>query len=124
MAEHFDVDPAIVRVAWVVLCFVTLGFALLLYVSLVVIMPRNRYTEAEGSDALDQPVVVASEEYQYPDEGGSRRRNIFAVLLIAAGGLILLSNVDIFWWLNLAVIWPVILIGIGAAVLFGRSKRA
>jgi len=41
LAERYDWDPSIVRIGWVVLCFVTGGLALLLYISMIIIMPKD-----------------------------------------------------------------------------------
>ena len=49
-AEHYDIDPSIVHIGWVVLCFVTGGLALLLYISMIIIMPK-------GIESAAQPAV-------------------------------------------------------------------
>ena len=41
LAEHYDWDPSIVRIGWVVLYFVTGGLALLVYISMIIIMPKG-----------------------------------------------------------------------------------
>ena len=38
-AEYFDIDPVIVRVAWVVLTIVTGGIAALVYLVLAIVTP-------------------------------------------------------------------------------------
>ncbi len=40
LGEYLDVDPVVVRIAWVVLCFITFGVALLLYFAMAIIVPR------------------------------------------------------------------------------------
>jgi phage shock protein C len=41
MAEYFDVDPTIIRLAWVLAFFATGPLALLLYVMCALIIPRE-----------------------------------------------------------------------------------
>ena len=41
LAERYDWDPSIVRIGWVVFCFVTGGLALLLYISMMIIVPKD-----------------------------------------------------------------------------------
>ena len=45
------------------------------------------------------------------------------IILLAIGALLLLSNLHIFWWLQWQYIWPVILIVIGLAIIFGSRLR-
>ena len=49
LAEYFDVDVTLVRVGWVVLCFVTLGMALLGY---IVLPLRHPNTDPSLSSAI------------------------------------------------------------------------
>lgn len=43
IAEYFDVDPTLVRAAYAVLSFCSVGFpGLLLYIVLMIIMPQNK----------------------------------------------------------------------------------
>lgn len=40
-AEHFEIDLLLVRILWVIIAFASLGTAILLYIILWIIMPRN-----------------------------------------------------------------------------------
>jgi len=41
IGEYFDVDPVLVRIIWVILAFASLGTAILIYIILWIIVPRN-----------------------------------------------------------------------------------
>lgn len=41
LAEYLEVDPVLVRVAWVVLAFLSAGIAILLYAILIFIIPNQ-----------------------------------------------------------------------------------
>ena len=41
MGEYFDVDPTLIRVAWVLSAFVTCGTAILLYIACWFLMPAQ-----------------------------------------------------------------------------------
>ncbi len=41
IAEYFDVDPVLVRIIWVILAFASLGTAILIYIILWIVVPRN-----------------------------------------------------------------------------------
>ena len=127
LAEYFDVDPVLVRVAWVVLCFVTFGFAILLYIIMAIVMPREESIATGKSTASsehgDDTGDSAPQASQVAGREEGRRRNLFALAIICLGGLLLLSNLGV-WWFSWGVLWPVVLIGLGAFLLIGRSKSA
>ena len=68
LAEHYDIDPSIVRIGWVALCFVTGGLALLLYISMIIIMPKGIQNAAEPA-AGDGPPTEETDEGQEPTVG-------------------------------------------------------
>jgi phage shock protein C len=41
LAEYFDVDPVIMRVAWVLFAFLSVGVAVLLYLVLIFVIPSE-----------------------------------------------------------------------------------
>ena len=64
MADYFDVNPVLVRVAWVVLCFATAGVALAVYVIMAMVMPRHGSPDAE-------PMEVVTENFEELTEDAS-----------------------------------------------------
>ena len=56
LAEHFDVDPLLVRLGFVGLCFVS-GIGLVLYVVLALLLPRP-VNAGPGSDLKGLAVIV------------------------------------------------------------------
>jgi len=41
LAAYFDIDPVLMRVAWVVLAFLSAGIAILLYLVLIFVIPEE-----------------------------------------------------------------------------------
>ena len=41
LAEYLEIDPVLMRVAWVVLAFVSVGLAVLLYAVLIFVIPNE-----------------------------------------------------------------------------------
>ncbi len=41
LAEYFDVDPVIMRVAWVIFAFLSVGVAVVLYLALIFVIPSE-----------------------------------------------------------------------------------
>jgi phage shock protein C len=103
LAEYFEVDPSLVRVAFVV---GTLwgGLGLILYVILAIVLPVD-------PDAAD--VTVPRPE---------RSRHLAAVVLIVLGALLLAGNVGWAPWLTWQFFWPTVLVVVGGALLL-RSKE-
>ena len=139
MAEYFDVDPALMRVAWVVGTLVTGGLALVGYVILAIVVPK------EESQAADNSEVVRENLRDLPDDaaragaraeealdaasgggedgGAGRGRFLAGLVLVAIGVIFLLSNLGVLFWWRWDIFWPVILIGIGLAFLVIHRKR-
>ena len=103
LAEYFEVDPSLVRVAFVVATLWS-GLGLLLYVILAIVLP------VDPDAAL---VTVPRPE---------RSRNLAAVVLILLGALLLAGNVGWAPWLTWQFFWPTVLVVVGGALVL-RSKE-
>ena len=122
LANYLNTDPALVRVGWVVLALVTNGVGVLAYLVCWVAVPEEPKVAAEpviGPDGEPMPVVEAPVEPRPHREGRAG--------LVVGVGLVLLGA----WFLvreylppvNWNLIWPVVLIGIGALILITSSRR-
>jgi phage shock protein C len=104
LGEYFNIDPTWLRLAFVILT-ITKGLGLLLYVIGWVVIPRR-------------PV---GEEVPAPPPSSSATKKINGSLLpglILIGiGLIFLFEETI-WWFDFHLVWPVILILVGGALLY------
>ena len=123
IASYFDIDAVIVRLTWVVLCFLTAGLALLAYIALAIIMPREGRRKAAEGPPDAEPAADEEEDWSEDDEV-SRRRGpfVFGLFLVVVGVLALLVNLGVFSWWRWDVLWPVVLIAIGALVVIGRVR--
>lgn len=129
--RHLDVDPVLVRVAFVVLSFAN-GLGVLLYLACWALVPREGATAAVGAAGVEGAFAGAREAAEEAaraigrsaeDAGGARL--VIGYLLIALGVVLLLHNLDwIRWpsWARFDVLWPLILVGMGAG-LVRRSMR-
>ena len=41
IAEHLNIDPTLIRILWVFLIFVSLGFAVIMYIVMWIIVPKE-----------------------------------------------------------------------------------
>jgi len=129
VAEYFDIDPALVRVAAVVL-FLMNGVGLLAYLVAWVAIPWRPGDQPEqaadgiaGGSASAAPGPI--------DHPAPRHLDLVAGgLFIAAGLMFLLMNLGLLDWdflhmIRWRVIWPVALIALGAFVVMSsiRAQR-
>lgn len=126
MAEYFDIDPTLMRAAWVVFILASAGTALIAYIILAIIMPKQESVAAQTSQPSAENAVELPDDASQPtprkDEAWrwSSHRNLFGVAIVAAGVLFLLSNLGLLFWWRWDVLWPLALIAIGVALILGR----
>ena len=119
IAEYFSIDPVVVRIAFVIITLAG-GAGVLAYIIMAMVMPDN------------DPMPMGSGEGPYLTGGTLPNGNILgrnasmigALILIGLGMLFLIDNLQWFGWFQPALFWPLILIGIGAALLAKHSTHA
>ena len=99
LASYFKLDPALVRLAFIVFALVG-GASILLYLVLWVAVPLS-----------DTPSAATP---RYSGE-------TVAIGLIAVGVVWLLANFGVFRFINWSVGWPLVLVAVGVALLLRRS---
>ncbi len=119
LAAYLDVDPVIVRVAFIVLCFATAGLAFVAYIALAVLTPpestagglesRSDGGSAEGSKP--SPDLLTADD--------SRSNYLVGVGLLLVGALCLAWVFDV----NRVAIWGVGLIALGALFVLRGALR-
>ena len=103
LAHYFKVDPALVRILFIVFALAG-GASLLLYLILSIAVPSDH----------GAPVATVS-------TGGGQE--MLASILIAVGGIWLLANLGAFTFVQWRFAWPVILVVFGIALLVRRVSR-
>ncbi|MDQ3734520.1 MAG: PspC domain-containing protein [Actinomycetota bacterium] len=109
VARHLRLDPLIVRGAFVVLAF--LGVGVLIYALLWVFLPQAETVEVQPGNA--RPTGTGSSLLTLD---ALRDKPSLAILLIGIGGALLLAQVGPF--ANVQVIWPLIIVGLGLALIW------
>jgi phage shock protein PspC (stress-responsive transcriptional regulator) len=106
LADHYRIDPSIVRVLAVLLTLGT-GIGLVLYIAMWIVVPLRPYGEAASTTG-----------------GRTTGWNSYlpGVLLIGAGAILMI--VQVFRWLHWYVVWPVLLILVGLGLVFYQSGRS
>lgn len=114
IAEYFDVDPAIVRIIWVMVTLLG-GTGFILYIIGMIIMPVNPdQIKANGAASVAK--------------SPSDKKRFWGVLLILFGALVLVSNfgwfADVHWFsLSWGKIFPVILIMLGVWLIYMQTRK-
>lgn len=118
LAEYFEVDPVLVRLAFVLLFFFN-GVGLLLYIVAIFIIPRDDSgyrVVPEGSNAQGQAEGENLNGSQEESEKKSKSRMIFGAILMVVGGLLLLN--DVFPSIDFGDIFPLVLLGLGSWLVY------
>jgi phage shock protein PspC (stress-responsive transcriptional regulator) len=116
IAEYLGIDPLFIRL-FIVLWAVTGGSAFLVYLVLWVVMPAEGDTSTMNLDGrIKQVGIEISEVARHPNS----QLVVFAgVGLIGMGVFFILQQAGFPWstWFNWKVIWPVVLVLAGIALL-------
>jgi len=111
MAEYFNIDPNLMRILWVILAFLG-GSGVIVYLAALIIVPNNPdQTVPENRDLVIKDKTL-----------------FWGSLLIVVGIFLIFRQIGIFhsfrlWNLPWQSIWAIILIAIGAVLLFNRSRE-
>ena len=117
LAEHFDVDPSLVRVFWFLSIFVG-GFGVLLYIAMAFIVPLEPLS-AEAAAAAAAGVPAG---HRHVTRGSGHVATFAGIALVLFGTLALIGAAlpsVVSWYL----IWPVFIIGMGAVLIAGAVRR-
>ncbi len=122
MAEYFDVDPTLVRIAWVVLTFASAGIALIAYLILAIIMPKHALPQHAPTPNAEVSAESSDPEYDATPARSrwGRGRTLLGGVLIAMGVLFLLNSLGALFWWRWDIFWPVVIIAVGVAILASR----
>ncbi len=113
VSEYFNIDPVIVRIIWVLLCFVPAGPGLLAYLICALIIPED-----DG--------VIYQDENNSSSYNTSNTPIFIGIALVIAGGFMLTKAI----WpqfaanlMNFGKYWPILLIIFGIYIIVTQSNR-
>src|SRR5438132_9087961 len=134
IAEFLQVDATLVRAFFVIGSIITGGLGLLGYIILIVLMPlpgqpapfvkTSGVTTSTLEGAASDPTATAPLASPPADpEAAERRRAAVGLFLIALGAIFLFGNAGVFRIVRWDLVWPLVIIGIGALLLAQRMRR-
>lgn len=134
IAEYFDVDSTIIRLAWVLFAIFG-GTGIIAYIIASFIMPVNPYYETSShweksnTNEKDEDSSIKNEYHQMYKENNDKNRFLLGLLLILLGTFFFSRNLfpNFPWhWLNIGYIfsnfWPIILIILGIFTIISGRK--
>ncbi len=127
LAHYLNADPALVRIAWAILVPITGGAAFLAYIVAWIVVPEEPApaagTPADPADPGDAAMPAldgtSTTVQSAPDNG--RAGLVVGIGLVVIGVWFLVR--DYLPDFNWNLVWPAILIGIGALILINSSRR-
>jgi len=126
LARYLNADPALVRIAWAILVPITSGAAFLAYVVAWIVIPEEPVSPVAAADPIEgtdasMPAVGTNSTASPDRSDGGRAGLIVGIGLVLLGVWFLLR--DYLPVINWNVLWPAILIGVGALILISSARR-
>lgn len=113
LALYLNVDPVIVRVAFVLATFAD-GLGILAYILLMILMPRRPW-HMEMQQPLEPLTVDPTTHHRSPAFW-------FGIGLVVIG-LFAFAN-ELMPWIDIDVLWPVMLIALGGGLMYRAMHRS
>lgn len=111
IGEYLDIDPAIIRVAWLLLTFLG-GMSIIVYILAWVVIP----------DEKTKKNVIEEWSSKKDEEKSNEIALMIGLFLVFIGLTSLMSNLG-WWYLSWNYTWPAVIIIIGIILLVrGRKK--
>jgi phage shock protein C len=114
LAEYFNIDTVLVRIAAVILTLIAPGAGIIAYLVFWIVVPQKPIEESLAETGSEGTAIQGAEEAKTERKDGI----IFVGAgLVILGGLILLNNFIPVAFFSIGKLWPIILIIIGLLVL-------
>ncbi len=126
LAEYFGIDIAIVRLVFL-LTLILKGGGVIIYIILWIALPKKPFQMQQPT--VDYTVPPTTPPQWDPHFAGSltpKRSSgkvIAGIILVLLGVIFILDDLDIIPDWDLEHLWPVILIAIGAIIIFSGNKK-
>ena len=105
LGDYFGVDPVLVRVIAVLLALATRA-TIIVYIVAWIIVPKRPFDMEPDRQQL---------------QSAPWHRYLPGLLLMGIGGILLVR--ENCYWFDWSEFWPIVLILVGLALIFGRGKR-
>jgi phage shock protein C len=124
VAEYFDIDPSIVRIAWVLLALITGGVFLILYGVMWLVVPVS-YSATPGTAASTAEGEAASGSSEplrpRPSRGSGSAGLVFGLIFVGLG-LYFLAR-EYLPAFDIDRLWPLGLVALGVFLLIAAMRQ-
>lgn len=127
LAEYFDLDPTIVRIAWVLSIFFG-GFSIVLYAIMALVVPLEPEPAAGVGTPTETSARSGSGAVEHRHAAASRPRTpgqagfIFGIVLVVFGSIALLGSIAPAWFAG-ASLGPVLVVALGVAIVVAANRN-
>ena len=127
LAEYFDVDPVIIRVAFVLLTIFH-GSGFIMYVILWLVIPDESDVSRMEGDVIQSNAEEMKEQVHHATErirthhGSGNSRVLMGAILVIVGLLFLGNNLGYLDITMMRQYWPLLLIAVGFLIFFKEDK--
>lgn len=113
LGEYFNIDPVIIRIAWIILAFMPGGPGILAYLVCALIIPED-----DG--------VIYQKDGDDSNVNNYNTHLFVGIALVVIGGFMLAKIIlpaSIFKYFNIFRYWPVLLIIAGLYMIYNHGKN-
>lgn len=116
VAEYFDIDPTLVRLAWVLISL-TWGIGIIGYIICAIIIPER--PSILNANSTIEGELNENEQNNFNAKNNDKNRLVFGGILIIIGSVLLIKK--FFYWLDFENIWAMLLVLTGIYLLVKKS---
>ncbi|MBI4709106.1 MAG: PspC domain-containing protein [Candidatus Portnoybacteria bacterium] len=132
LARYFDIDPVLMRAAFILLALIN-GAGIILYIILIFIVPKepggqeasiNREEKIKefAQDLKDRAQEFAG-EISENKPWLKEKRNIIGLIVVFIGIIALLNQLFPVHWFSWSIFWPLALVFIGFYIIFNKKSN-
>lgn len=120
LATYLNIDPVLVRLAFVILLFAS-GIGIPLYFIMWVIMPRTDTAGQPNAEIIQKNFAEMGEKVT-SGVGSVGNPSTVGVILILLGAYFLFTTLGWLNWFNGGLFWPLLIIVLGGYLIIRRSR--
>lgn len=118
IANYFDIDPALIRIAFILITLLG-GSGVLAYIILWIVLPPEEGAVIEPDQQMKQNVeeIKSTASKIATKSQLDNSKPLWGFFLLGLGVIFLLQNFGFATWFNWSRLWPLILIVVGFVIL-------